>query len=195
MLGGGRLRPIVCISKSSSLLLTAASTTTTTCRSQPSLLLHPLPVGTILHSFRTIGPSNLGPASVCTFAIYTARPRSGIVTTACFRRSFAIQPTALFHSFRMASTLALPKFPIFEAISRHDPNSTAVAHCLSGRSFKYGELLPDVCRARDQIHAAVAKTDIRGERIAFLVENSYDYVGTQAHQRRILCRQSQPITY
>ncbi|GAW11790.1 hypothetical protein ANO14919_011420 [Xylariales sp. No.14919] len=78
----------------------------------------------------------------------------------------------------MASTLTLPKFPLFDAISRHDPNSTVVAHCLSGRSFKYGELLPDVCRARDKIYEAAGKTDIRGERIAFLVENSYDYVVT-----------------
>ncbi|KAJ8125252.1 hypothetical protein O1611_g8385 [Lasiodiplodia mahajangana] len=78
----------------------------------------------------------------------------------------------------MASTLTLPKLPLFDAISRHDPTSTAVAHCLSGRSFKYGELLPDVCRARDQVYEAAGKTDIRGERIAFLVENSYDYVVT-----------------
>lgn len=75
----------------------------------------------------------------------------------------------------MASTL--PKLPIFEAISKHDPDSTAVVHCLSGRSFRYGELLPDVARARDRIYEAAGKTDVRGERIAFLVENSYDYVG------------------
>ncbi|KAF2964640.1 hypothetical protein GQX73_g8940 [Xylaria multiplex] len=78
----------------------------------------------------------------------------------------------------MASTLTLPKFPLFDAISRHDPNSTVAAHSLSSRSFKYGELLPDVCRTRDQIYEAAGKTDIRGERIAFLVENSYDYVVT-----------------
>jgi malonyl-CoA/methylmalonyl-CoA synthetase len=78
----------------------------------------------------------------------------------------------------MASMYALPKFPLFDAISKHDPNSTVVAHCISGRSFKYGELLPDVCRAREQIYEAAGKTDIRGERVAFLVENSYDYVGT-----------------
>lgn len=84
----------------------------------------------------------------------------------------------------MASTLTLPKLPLFDAISRHDPHSTAIAHCLSGRSFKYGELLPDVCRARDQILEAAGKSDIRGERIAFLVENSYDYVGTKHVQRR-----------
>lgn len=75
----------------------------------------------------------------------------------------------------MASTL--PRLPLFDAIVRHDPGSTAVVHCLSGRSFKYGELLPDVARARDRLHEAAGRSDIRGERIAFLVENSYDYVG------------------
>jgi hypothetical protein len=79
----------------------------------------------------------------------------------------------------MASSFSLPKFPVFDAISRHDPQSTAISHCLSGRSFKYGELLPDVCRVRDQIHRAAGKPDIRGERIAFLIENGYDYVGTE----------------
>ncbi|KAI0593116.1 hypothetical protein F4775DRAFT_579329 [Biscogniauxia sp. FL1348] len=80
---------------------------------------------------------------------------------------------------RMASSsLTLPKLPVFEAISRHRPSSTAVVHCLSARTFRYGELLPDVCRVRDQIHDAAGKSDIRGERIAFLVENSYDYVVT-----------------
>ncbi|KAI5923877.1 acetyl-CoA synthetase-like protein [Camillea tinctor] len=78
----------------------------------------------------------------------------------------------------MASSLTLPRLPVFDAISRHDPRSPAVVHCLSGRTFNYGELLPDVCRVRDQIHSAAGKSDIRGERIAFLVENSYDYVVT-----------------
>ncbi|KAI0126737.1 hypothetical protein BJ170DRAFT_596307 [Xylariales sp. AK1849] len=76
----------------------------------------------------------------------------------------------------MASTL--PRLPLLDAISRHDPDSTAVVHCLSGRTFKYGELLPDVARARNRIQTAAGKSDIRGERIAFLVENSYDYVVT-----------------
>jgi hypothetical protein len=76
---------------------------------------------------------------------------------------------------RLSSTL--PKLPIFEAIARHDPQSTAVVHSNSGRSFKYGELLGDVCNARNHLHEAAGKSDISGERIAFLVENSYDYVG------------------
>ncbi|KAI1459441.1 acetyl-CoA synthetase-like protein [Annulohypoxylon moriforme] len=79
---------------------------------------------------------------------------------------------------RMASTLTLPKLPIFEAIASHNPQSTAIVHCLSRRTFKYGELLPDVSRVRDRILEAAGKSDIRGERVAFLIENSYDYVVT-----------------
>lgn len=72
---------------------------------------------------------------------------------------------------------SLPRLPIFEAIASHDPQSTAVVHSVSGRSFTYGGLLGDVRRARDQLHEASGKSDLTGERIAFLVENSYDYVG------------------
>lgn len=178
LIGGGGLHPIVCISNFS--LLTAS--TTTICRSQRSFL-HPLSVATI--SSRPPAASSSYSRSVLgrAFATYTTSPRPS--TSSCFQRSpLAIQLSTSFASFRMASTLALPKFPLFDAISRHDPNSTAVAHCLSGRSFKYGELLPDVCRARDHIYQSAGKTDIRGERIAFLVENSYDYVGTKYIQRR-----------
>lgn len=75
----------------------------------------------------------------------------------------------------MASTL--PRLPVFEAISKHDPDSTAVVHSLSARRFRYGELLGEVSLARDQLHAAAGRTDINGQRVAFLVENSYDYVG------------------
>lgn len=76
---------------------------------------------------------------------------------------------------RFASTL--PKLPIFEAIARHDPQSTAVVHSNSGRRFRYGELLGDVCNTRNRLYEAAGTSDISGERIAFLVENSYDYVG------------------
>ncbi|OHW92868.1 AMP-binding enzyme [Colletotrichum incanum] len=78
----------------------------------------------------------------------------------------------------MASTTSLPRLPLFEAISRHDPESTAVIHSLSGRRFKYGELLGDVRRARNKLLDSAGKSDLNGERIAFLVENSYDYVVT-----------------
>jgi acyl-CoA synthetase (AMP-forming)/AMP-acid ligase II len=75
----------------------------------------------------------------------------------------------------MASTL--PRLPVFEAIARHDPDSTVVVHSNSGRTFKYGELLGDVCKTRNRFYEKAGKTELEGERIAFLVENSYDYVG------------------
>ncbi|KAE9962053.1 hypothetical protein BLS_000898 [Venturia inaequalis] len=73
----------------------------------------------------------------------------------------------------MASTL--PKLPLFEAITRHDPKSTAVVHCPSGRSFTYGELLHDVADATEQLKEKAKGNSLPGERIAFLVENGYDY--------------------
>lgn len=77
----------------------------------------------------------------------------------------------------MASTL--PRLPIFEAIASHDPSSTAIIHSLSGRKFSYGQLLQDVAEAKHNLQTeAGGKVD--GQRIAFLVENSYDYVGAHA---------------
>ncbi|SLM34752.1 amp-binding enzyme [Lasallia pustulata] len=76
----------------------------------------------------------------------------------------------------MASTL--PKLPVFEAIAGHDPQSTAVIHSVSGRRFTYGGLLKDVAEARDKLHQAAGDTNMDGERVAFLVENGYDYVVT-----------------
>ena len=71
----------------------------------------------------------------------------------------------------------LPRLPILEAVARHDPASTVVVHAPSGRRFTYGELLGDVGRARDRLREARGGADMDGERVAFLVENSYDYVG------------------
>ncbi|KAL7793228.1 acetyl-CoA synthetase-like protein [Trichoderma ceciliae] len=81
---------------------------------------------------------------------------------------------------RMASTsAALPRLAILEAVARHDPDALAVVHSLSGRSFTYGQLLGDVRRARSRLLEARGKSsgdDLDGERVALLVENSYDYV-------------------
>ena len=76
---------------------------------------------------------------------------------------------------RMASTL--PRLPIFEAIKKHDPQSTAVIHSLSGRRFTYGELVNDVAAAKDKLQRNTGGKSAEGERISFLVENGYDYVG------------------
>lgn len=78
-------------------------------------------------------------------------------------------------SVRMASTL--PKLPVFEAIAGHDPQSTAVIHCTSGRRFTYDSLLKDVADAKDRLRESAGSREVAGERVAFLVENGYDYVG------------------
>lgn len=80
----------------------------------------------------------------------------------------------------MASTF--PDLPIFRAIASHDPKSTAIIHSRSERKFTYGELLKDVEGAKitlyNQLKSASAEGDSRGgQRVAFLVENGYDYVG------------------
>jgi len=185
LLGGGGLRPIV---SSSTFPLTAS--TATIYRGQLSFLHSSLVAAIPSRIWPAASGPTSGPASShirCAFATYntTTQPSPPPSATACPRRSFfPPQPRKSFPLVRMTSTLALPKFPIFEAIARHDPQSIAITHCLSGRAFKYGELLPDVCRVRDRIHETASKTDLRGERIAFLVENSYDYVGTEtAHTR------------
>lgn len=74
---------------------------------------------------------------------------------------------------------ALPRTRIFEAIKSHDPESTAVVHSLSGRQFSYGSLLRDVAAAKQRLANDSGRDAeaLQGERVAFLVENSYDYVG------------------
>ena len=147
--------------------------------------------GVILPSSRlfstSLSPSPISSSSSpSSFLSSTRSPAHGAVlsTTSCrlssywYTKARVKARSSRSHGYsRMASSLTLPKFPVFDAIAGHDPQSPAVVHCLSGRTFRYGELLPDVCRVRDRIYAAAGKSDIRGERVAFLVENSYDYVG------------------
>ncbi|TVY19503.1 Acyl-CoA synthetase family member 3 [Lachnellula arida] len=76
----------------------------------------------------------------------------------------------------MPSTL--PRLPIFEAIASHDRGSPVVIHSQSGRRFTYGSLLRDVADAKEKLLEEAGGKTIEGERIAFLVENSYDYVVT-----------------
>lgn len=73
----------------------------------------------------------------------------------------------------------LPDIPLFRALQRHDPSSTAVVHSKSRRSFTYGNLVGDVVQAKEQLASKVSGAgDLSGQRVAFLAENSYDYVGT-----------------
>ena len=75
----------------------------------------------------------------------------------------------------MASTL--PKLPIFEAIAAHDRQSIAVIHSQSQKRYTYGQLLNDVLESVGELNAGSEGKGIEGQRISFLVENSYDYVG------------------
>lgn len=72
----------------------------------------------------------------------------------------------------------LPNLAIFEAIASHEPRSTAIVHASSGRRFAYGELLRDVADASNKLLQSVTPdNNLDGQRVAFLTENSYDYVG------------------
>lgn len=77
----------------------------------------------------------------------------------------------------LKSISTLPRLPIFEAIARHDPASAAVVHSSSGATFTYADLVRDVSSAKDRLQRANAGIGLSSQRIAFLVENSYDYVG------------------
>lgn len=72
----------------------------------------------------------------------------------------------------------LPDIPIFRALKDHDPASLAVVHSVSTRAFTYGNLIADVLRAKDDLERKTKTGKLAGERVAFLAENSYDYVGT-----------------
>jgi len=72
----------------------------------------------------------------------------------------------------------LPDQPLFGALRDHDPSSIAVLDTQSGHSFTYGNLIADVVHAKDKLNnRANGESGLAGERIAFLAENSYDYVG------------------
>lgn len=77
-----------------------------------------------------------------------------------------------------ARTLStLPNIPLFRALKNHDPTSQAVIHSASSRSFTYGNLLADVLAAKEKLRIKSGSGSLAGERVAFLAENSYDYVG------------------
>jgi hypothetical protein len=81
-----------------------------------------------------------------------------------------------------AAMAALQRSAFFEAMRQHDPSSTAVVNNDSGVAFSYGSLLRDVSRAKERLLQETGKDEksIAGERIAFMVENGYDYVGADS---------------
>lgn len=66
-----------------------------------------------------------------------------------------------------------------EAITKHAPSSTAVVNHESGTALSYGTLVRDVARAKERLLQTAETASIGGERVAFLVENGYNYVGTK----------------
>ena len=80
------------------------------------------------------------------------------------------------------SGYTLPRIPLFEQIQKHDQTSLAVVQSESGQAFGYGQLLLDVARATKRISEEANGKDLKGERVAFLVENGYDYVGAHLPQ-------------
>jgi malonyl-CoA/methylmalonyl-CoA synthetase len=120
-------------------------------------------------------------------------------TSASATNTATTTPLSSNSSSSSSPPLLLPRLPVFQALLDHAyrpdaSTSAAVVHSLSGRTFSYADLPANVCAVRDRLkHAAAAAAvtpsstataanptaDIlHGERIAFLVENSYDYVVT-----------------
>jgi hypothetical protein len=83
-------------------------------------------------------------------------------------------------------TSTLPRLPVFEAIAKHDLSIPAVVHNPSGRTFTYGELAKDVADSTQRLKENAGGKALSGERIAFLVENGYDYIGMNVRDARRL---------
>lgn len=75
----------------------------------------------------------------------------------------------------MASTL--PNSAIFHTLARHKSDDLAIVHGHSGRSFTYGSLIHDIAAAKDVLWHRNGGKSLKGERVAFLAEHGYDYVG------------------
>ncbi|EFR04502.1 hypothetical protein MGYG_07510 [Nannizzia gypsea CBS 118893] len=84
------------------------------------------------------------------------------------------------HHIRLISSL--PDLPLFRPLASHDQQSTSVVHSASGRTFTYGNLIGDVISAQDKLKSIRDRhskpLSLHGKPVAFLAENSYDYVVT-----------------
>ncbi|KAF2453849.1 hypothetical protein BDY21DRAFT_387801 [Lineolata rhizophorae] len=77
------------------------------------------------------------------------------------------------------ASMRLPRLPLFEALVAHEPGGTAVVHGADGRAFSYGRLVRDVARRRGELVDGLGGgKGLRGERIAFLAENGFEFVVT-----------------
>ncbi|KAI4753507.1 acetyl-CoA synthetase-like protein [Aureobasidium sp. EXF-3400] len=71
-----------------------------------------------------------------------------------------------------------PRSVLFEALRAHDQGSIAIVDSASGKCVTYASLLKDVSSFKHQLLRDVGRDDIFGERVAFIVENSYNYTVT-----------------
>ncbi|KAF5667118.1 malonyl synthetase [Fusarium heterosporum] len=76
------------------------------------------------------------------------------------------------------STITLQRSAFLEAIQKHDQSSIAVIENESGASFTYSSLLRSIAHAKEILLSRSGRSDISGERVAFMVESGYDYVVT-----------------
>ncbi|KAI9285113.1 long-chain-fatty-acid--CoA ligase [Umbelopsis sp. AD052] len=78
----------------------------------------------------------------------------------------------------MSTKLALPKLPLFEQAVRHaqqlDQSHPAVVDVRTSKSYSYGDLVSAVAVFRNKI--LNGRTDLNGERIAFICPSGYQYV-------------------
>jgi len=79
----------------------------------------------------------------------------------------------------LVMAVSIQRSVFLEAIEKHDPSSTAVVNNDSGTAFSYGTLLRDVACAKERLLQIPGRASIAGERVAFLVENGYNYVGME----------------
>lgn len=98
--------------------------------------------------------------------------RASLASRACH-----VKPYSGVSRIAVSRLSTLPNLPLFRALQNHDQSSLAVVHSASSRSFTYGNLVADVLQTKERL-LKCAGPQLSGERIAFLVENSYDYVGT-----------------
>jgi hypothetical protein len=68
--------------------------------------------------------------------------------------------------------------PLLKALYEQDASSIAIIDQSSGAAFSYGLLIHDITRARYGLLKSVGDKPLAGERIGFIVENGYGYVGT-----------------
>lgn len=104
---------------------------------------------------------------------------SRTLLTRCLRPRLRVRPSQPASLSLRARLSTLPNTPIFRALQDHDRDRLAIVHSASSRTFTYGNLVADVLRAKEDLEgkAARAGTKLAGERVAFLAENGYNYVG------------------